>query len=311
MIQRNGRVNRLGSPYGEVSIGNMKPEENLELYLRLVKRLERKIDTIKNTIGTDQSVLGEEANPIEFIEKYYKDGSLPEPGDALMALSDEHIVALRKFIAAHPLDSAEFKRVAAMPVGKWNYLPLRAGNTSTALALMKVKGSTVESNLSFTNTFFVTLKLGEEYIADFIESHLALDRVKCAETDNNKTPDRITIDRIKAARRVTATAQTKASAPDAQYGLKPRQIDALHILNEHFSDYNDIMGTIRRGISNIMLEKRLETVLRQVNQDVKDQGSVTLTTLDAFAKLFKDIEAGMSETKTIDSVEGVLFYAER
>ncbi|GAB6391498.1 MAG: DEAD/DEAH box helicase family protein [Treponematales bacterium] len=310
MIQRNGRVNRLGSEYAEVNIGNMKPEENLELYLRLVKRLERKIDTINNTIGNDQSVLGEAPNPIEFIEKYYRDGSLPEPDDALMALSDEHILALRKFLATHPKGSPEFKRVSAMPAGKWNYLPLRAEKKSAALAMMRVKGRTAESGTAFSDTFFVSLKLGDEYVASFIENRLALDRIKCGETDNKKLPDRITLDRAKAARRVSATAQTKAGAPDAQYDLKPRQIDALNALNES-GEYQDIMGTIRRGISNIMLEKRLETVLRQVNQDIKDQGAVTLTTLDTFAKLFKEIEAGVSEAKNIDTVDGVLFYAAR
>lgn len=54
MIQRNGRVNRLGSKFDEVIIANMKPEDNIELYLKLIARLERKINTIKNTVGLDQ-----------------------------------------------------------------------------------------------------------------------------------------------------------------------------------------------------------------------------------------------------------------
>ena len=66
MIQRNGRINRLGSTYDEVLIANARPSDDLEAYLKLVRRLERKIDTINSTVGNDQSILGEEANPIEF-----------------------------------------------------------------------------------------------------------------------------------------------------------------------------------------------------------------------------------------------------
>ena len=36
------------------------------MYLNLIRRLERKIDTINSTVGNDQSILGEEVNPIEF-----------------------------------------------------------------------------------------------------------------------------------------------------------------------------------------------------------------------------------------------------
>ena len=42
MIQRNGRVNRIGSKFDNVLIGNMKPANDLEMYLKLVNRLETK-----------------------------------------------------------------------------------------------------------------------------------------------------------------------------------------------------------------------------------------------------------------------------
>jgi CRISPR/Cas system-associated endonuclease/helicase Cas3 len=69
MIQRNGRINRLGSQYEKVYVHNMAPEKQLETYLKLVKRLEQKINKIKHTIGTDQSILSEVENPIEYIDQ--------------------------------------------------------------------------------------------------------------------------------------------------------------------------------------------------------------------------------------------------
>ena len=63
MIQRNGRINRLGSTYDNILIANVKPHADLEFYLKLVRRLEHKIATINNTVGNDQSILGEKENP--------------------------------------------------------------------------------------------------------------------------------------------------------------------------------------------------------------------------------------------------------
>src|SRR5699024_11401195 len=57
MIQRNGRINRLGSTYDEVLIANARPSDDLEAYLKLVRRLERKIETINSTVVNDQNSL--------------------------------------------------------------------------------------------------------------------------------------------------------------------------------------------------------------------------------------------------------------
>lgn len=67
MIQRNGRINRLGSNYDEILIANARPNDDLESYLKLVRRLERKIDTINSTVGNDQSILGEEINQLNLM----------------------------------------------------------------------------------------------------------------------------------------------------------------------------------------------------------------------------------------------------
>ena len=69
MIQRNGRINRLGSNFNEVYVYNFKPEGSLESFLKLIRRLEYKINIISNTIGTDVPILDEEENPIEFVDK--------------------------------------------------------------------------------------------------------------------------------------------------------------------------------------------------------------------------------------------------
>jgi superfamily II DNA or RNA helicase/HKD family nuclease len=59
MIQRAGRIDRLGSPFPELQIHNVFPEQGLEDLLGLVGRLERRISEIDRTVGLDASVLGE------------------------------------------------------------------------------------------------------------------------------------------------------------------------------------------------------------------------------------------------------------
>ena len=66
MIQRAGRIDRIGSPFDYIFIYNFYPEKELESLLELVKILQGKIEMINETIGLDASVLGEVINPKVF-----------------------------------------------------------------------------------------------------------------------------------------------------------------------------------------------------------------------------------------------------
>lgn len=59
MIQRAGRIDRLGTNFDELFIYNCFPEEGLEDLLGLVARLQKRIATIDREVGLDASVLGE------------------------------------------------------------------------------------------------------------------------------------------------------------------------------------------------------------------------------------------------------------
>jgi hypothetical protein len=98
MIQRNGRINRLGSEHPNVYIYNMHPETNLESYLKLVSRLEQKIDRIKFTVGTDQSVLGETENPIEYIDEIEEAEKSDERENAVLDLIQNQLDQIRRYL---------------------------------------------------------------------------------------------------------------------------------------------------------------------------------------------------------------------
>jgi hypothetical protein len=63
MIQRAGRVDRLGSRFPRITVYNCFPEQGLEALLGLVGRLQRRIADIDRTVGLDASVLGEVVSP--------------------------------------------------------------------------------------------------------------------------------------------------------------------------------------------------------------------------------------------------------
>jgi hypothetical protein len=66
LVQRNGRIDRIGSPHRQIGIYNMFPEEELESLLHLVERLASRISTIDELGLLDASVLGEVVHPRTF-----------------------------------------------------------------------------------------------------------------------------------------------------------------------------------------------------------------------------------------------------
>jgi superfamily II DNA or RNA helicase len=66
MVQRAGRIDRIGSDFDELWIYNMFPDEGLERLLRLVESLSQKIAAIDQAGFHDASVLGELVHPQNF-----------------------------------------------------------------------------------------------------------------------------------------------------------------------------------------------------------------------------------------------------
>jgi len=66
MIQRAGRIDRIGSEWDMVHVYNFFPEDRLESLLSLVQRLYEKLDAIKRSVGLDASTLGETVDPKDF-----------------------------------------------------------------------------------------------------------------------------------------------------------------------------------------------------------------------------------------------------
>ena len=66
IVQRMGRIDRLTSMHKTVRSRECFPEEALEKLLNLISNLMTKIDTIKDVLGTDTPIMGQEASPRGF-----------------------------------------------------------------------------------------------------------------------------------------------------------------------------------------------------------------------------------------------------
>ncbi len=133
MIQRNGRINRLGTVHEEIFIYNFRPEEQLENYLQLVRKLQAKIDLIRYTVGTDQSILDEDPTPQDFTEDLYSRDEKKRLAafqkifetSELLAAEDLFMDDLRAF-DRNEVFTAEYKeQIKNLPKGKWGKVQMR------------------------------------------------------------------------------------------------------------------------------------------------------------------------------------------
>lgn len=338
MIQRNGRINRLGSAFENVLIVNMKPHEDLELYLNLVRRLEQKIDAIKNSIGTDQSVLGEEENPIEFADFYSDDvekaseaaSTLSESSQALDVFdsTDEYVFELRRFLTDHE-DDADMRRIKAIPAGKWNYLPERDINLlddssklieketlppDSYLSLERVEGCGVVSNEPFSTTMFIEVEAsGRYYSATVIEEVSALAMIKTSADDNQPVRDAIpqALDRSRVARRADALARVRAESNDNNRNITPSEAKALAAIQPYYHENLDFLRLVQKGIRREQDNREFKKLVKLINMDIKERGGVTASTQTRFIKLMNKLNDCAAEERRAEKIDNVLFYAAR
>jgi superfamily II DNA or RNA helicase len=105
MVQRAGRIDRLGSEFEELWLYNMFPDAGLERLLRLVESLSAKISAIDQAGFHDASVLGELVHPQNFntlLRIKEEDGSVIREEELATELVSNETLAhqLRKMIEA-------------------------------------------------------------------------------------------------------------------------------------------------------------------------------------------------------------------
>ncbi|MEB6339914.1 SNF2-related protein [Mammaliicoccus sciuri] len=327
MIQRNGRINRLGSHFDEILIANARPNDDLETYLKLVRRLERKIDTINFTLGNDQSILGEDANPMEFNDMldYYdlnpsqadkagnKFENLPDPLD----WTDNYSLELKSFIEDHKNDN-EVERISSIPKGKWNYLPKNKENLidpTEILGLYTTRTKIAGTGKEIKNVGFVKISsLGKErgpfssVRAKYIEEQEALNKIKTTPDDNESGIDTIKVNREEYMSKGKTEVAVQFDNNKTVFDIKPSHKKALEIVGTFFT--MDILGIVQKGIKRSNEKREFEQLVRRVNKEYKENGSPFPNTIYKFEIFINKLLENEKNEKKSDKVEGVLFYAQ-
>ncbi|WP_163199787.1 MULTISPECIES: SNF2-related protein [Bifidobacterium] len=274
MVQRNGRINRLGSKFKQVLIGNMAPTDDLEYYLGLLSRLQGKIDTIKNSIGTDQGILtSSDENPIEYIQDLYSgdDEKIQNVMDSvdsdndLLSWRDRHVYALREFLGR--ASENEKSRVVSMPSGKWNFLPASAGMPHTVLTLCEQKNGVGNGR----NYRFVRVDTTGKQPTAALTNEQALDLLQTTPDDNARRVDNVDIDRKSIESQVLVMAGArKQGKPVGRF--RPKSADALYLgllqkqlgSKSLLADLGKVQGLVQARQQYDKLMKRLKNEAKHV-----------------------------------------------
>jgi superfamily II DNA/RNA helicase len=318
MIQRNGRVNRLGTEFDKVYIYNISPEKQLEEYLKLVNRLEGKINIIRNTIGTDTPVLDEDANPIEFSDKiqdiYSEDEQarikalLEAEKEADFLLSEDEFVNDLKWFNSSPEISEEYKKqIYNIPLRKWGIMPQkisRGAERAQVLALAEL----LNSENQVTNHRFA--KINRDGSMFEVTNQLqALEWLKAKyDTSEQRLPDKINLNKVEITDLLKLRIENHTNEKK-EYQTTKQEQDLLRLMHELQFNINDI-DTVRDGFAttNKIDKEAIKQLTRKIIQDRKNN----LVPSDKIKELINIAKDTFNHKKTLENHEKInllLFYS--
>ena len=310
MIQRNGRINRLGSQFTKVQIYNMHPDQDLNVYLSLVERLQLKIEQINNSIGNDQSILGEDANPIDFVDLYDPDkASEVAEGlddDSEMLSEDEFVLDLRDFDAN--ASESDRRLVSMISEGKWGYLPAHGQATIgrvESLNLVRIQGKYEQTAKEFKNYLFV--KSSDTF--GVVETVKALQAIRAPKTAISRVTDNILLDRDEIAKKSRQVAKIQAKKKVSFFRFTPTVNLALDRVLAVRPDLN-LVDALQR-VHTVQAEKRGRKLVRAINAGFQKFGVLNtsvVTDVESFVQWMSKYEV---PTPIFDdqSIRGVLHFA--
>jgi len=319
MIQRNGRVNRLGTQHKVVSIHNMRPERKLDSYLNLVQRLQGKIDMIRNTIGTDTPVLDEPDNPIEYADAIRDIYSMDEQkrikaledaekaADFLLA-EDDYVFDLIEFHNAHKENTDYRNAIYNIAKGKWALQPQNGHRTVDRLQLFALVELALEPE--GTSHQFVAIDQADMSI-QAVSQLQALEWLKTESTDSARKRDNLRIQRAEIKELVESSA--KVYLQEAELGAPiGQENDLLRILYDLGFDQESIESARMAFKSRDLFHKRSIDQLKRKIMSAKRSGGIYHEYIAEFIDIAKRIQAdgvNARATKVIDA-NAVLFYVE-
>ena len=290
MIQRNGRINRLGTKHQEIFIYNFRPTEQLEAYLNLVRKLQEKINLIRYTIGSDQSVLDEEPMPQDYTEDLYSRDEKKRleafqkifETSELLAAENLFMDDLREFDSSTHF-SPEYKTlIRTMPRGKWGRVMMRkeSDRFDYLAHLMDTEDSA---------GYFFTF--GPEGTSEMLSTTEGLLHIKATSSDNERFRDGF-LGKDQVVKHIHQSLRNFEVA-DSQHTsqLSNRHSDALMYAIQQMQLYgyapDRIEKVYRCGFEsqNVHLNKKYADILKKINKLIHEGKHVDSAFYDELDKL--------------------------
>lgn len=318
MIQRNGRVNRLGSMFDEVFIYNMRPEAKLDTYLKLIQRLEGKINLIKNTIGTDTPVLDEPENPIEYtdsvsdiyspdFEKRMKALEDAEKASDFLLSEDEFVLDLKRFHSNIAYPSEYKQSIYSISNGKWALLPdgiVRGQERPDVFGLARLFS---ETNEEVGFQFAKTDRGGTQIQA--VSQLQALEWLRTTPEDNKRDKDKITANKVAVREQLQARVAQYFGGEEtgALIGQEIEILRIMHTVGYTESEIENVRDAFKT--KDVFYRRDLSQYKRRIMAQ-KNKGEVYQENLKKLVKLADKISKNFNaeEVELPKKAENVLFY---
>ncbi len=251
LIQRFGRVDRIGSEYEEINLHNMLPDAQLDETLDLTGRLSDRIQAMHDIIGLDNYILSdsEKMNP-QTMGAIYDELTLPETEDEFEELSiNQRAMALLQHIRNNDQDL--WKSVTELPDGIRSSLTV--GNRRSQGNDQPVEGETI-------------VMMASE------------DALRCYAVDDKVVPRQIT-----PAQFISAAECLPGTSPQP---LPDSTNDRVNAVEKVFqTDLIRILGDNRKRVSGNLRNRQF--VQRQLNGVDKD--IATPQRVDILRQVFTDV----------------------
>ena len=296
MIQRNGRINRLGTVHEEIFIYNFRPEEQLESYLQLVRKLEDKINLIRYTIGSDQSVLDEEPIPQDFTEDLYSRDEKKRLAafqkifetSELLAAEDLFMDDLREFDRNEVFSTKYKEQVKNLSKGKWGKVQMRKDDDDYHYLAHLAAGDEVTGS-DYDAGYFVIF--GNDSSGELITTTEGLLAIKATSEQNERFTDKFKHKPETEAFILDFILNFEFSNEEHQVRYNQPQQTAILLLKNKmieygypFDDIENVENCIQHS-QNAYLNKESMKLVRVINRMFRRGEPITSGIIDQFVSL--------------------------
>lgn len=302
MVQRNGRINRLGTKHDVVTIDNFVPSSDLENFLGIMDRLNKKIELIKHAIGNDSSIFGEITDGRSYTDLYGEDSdkateAYEQLESSLDAFSDDIFLKDLKDFLKSGTDE-EIRQMKRIPYGSWGIVPQ---------GLVKPNDVVLFSNLTYSTGMHKNVFFGNDKDAggiEVIQHVIALQMIRSMIAQ--KQLDTISLDKDLHISTMTRRGPQIARDNAILGNLTPTKEAVLNGSRDYGWTAEEI-DKLRATLStrNVNLGRKVNRLVRSINSALKENVSA-----ENYYQDLKKLLVEPAEAPAITNTEFIFGYTD-